>query len=167
MSATLGLRAARASRVVAARGAFVFLKNGDRHLDFLDGTVLRMRTALALLTFVVVVAVVAPRARAADFFVETVSAVDGGSSPPTTSSNKPKYQGNEVAVRCNYDAYLKVCDSSTTCANTTAHGQFIAAGKDFPVCFPTGYGQAAFLPTDAGVSTSCDFSTVTPKQTCP
>lgn len=129
-----------------------------------------MRTALGLLTVVAVLAIVAvaPRARAADFFVETVSAVDGGSSPPTTSTNKPKYQGNEIAIRCNYDAYLKVCDSNaSTCANTTAHGQLLAAGKDFPVCFPTGYGQAAILPTDGGVSTSCDFSTVNPKQTCP
>jgi hypothetical protein len=107
-------------------------------------------------------------AYAADFYVETVSAIDGGSSPPTASANKPKYQGNEVAIRCNWDALLKVCDSSaTTCAASTSHGQLLLAGRDFPVCFPTGYGQAAVSPTDGGVSTSCDFSTVTPRQTCP
>lgn len=126
-------------------------------------------TVLSLLVVAVVAVAVHSRpAQAHDSYVETVSAVDGGSSPPTASANKPKYQGNEVAIRCNYDAYLKVCDSSaTTCANTTAHGQFLPAGKDVPVCFATGWGQAAFLPTDGGVSTSCDFSTVNPKQTCP
>lgn len=154
--------------MLRARGAFVFLKDGDRHFRFLDGTVLRMRTALALLTVVVVVAVVgvARRARAGDFYLETVSAVDGGSSPPTALAVS-KYSGKEIAVRCNYDAYLKICESIATTCVATANNQFLDQGKTFPVCFPTDWGKASVLPSDAGVSTSCKFSVVTPLQTCP
>jgi hypothetical protein len=128
-----------------------------------------MRFLAVLFVAVIAVAALAPRAHAADFYVETVSAIDGGSSPPTTAGNAPKYQGNEVAIRCNYDARLKVCEtgSGSACVASATTGQFLDATKTFPVCFPSGWGVAAISPTDAGVGTACQFYTVNPRQTCP
>jgi hypothetical protein len=125
-----------------------------------------MRSLAVLFVAVIAVAALAPRAHAADFFVETVSAIDGGSSPATASS-AAKYAGNEIAIRCNYDARLKVCETGSTCVASATTGQFLDAAKTFPVCFPSGWGVAAIAPTDAGVSTACQFYQVTPRQTCP
>ncbi len=150
----------------------MFLKVGDRHFRFFDGTVLGMRFLALLLPAVAVIAIgsLTRPARAADFYVETVSAIDGGSSPTTTASNAPKYQGNEVAIECNYEARLKICETGTTttgCPASATHGQHLLPGKPYPVCFPAGWGKAAISPLDGGVSLSCDFSQVLPKQTCP
>ena len=149
--------------------AFLFLGDGDRQIEFFDDTVLFMlrMTLLCFLSAAALGVVCTHEAEAADFYVETLSTIDGGSSPTSSASNAQKYQGNEVAIRCNYDARLTVCDRLSTTCTAGAHGQYLDQNKTFPVCVPMNYGLLAILPTDAGVSTTCDLSTVNPKQTCP
>jgi len=129
-----------------------------------------MRTALvlAIISAAAGIGVCARVAHGADFAIETLG-VDGGATPPVTgASNAPKYSGNEIAIRCtNGDARLKVCETGTTCTAVTSSGQYLNSDREFPVCFPNGWGKASIIQSDAGVSVTCEFRVVNPKQTCP
>lgn len=111
-------------------------------------------------------------AHAGDFPVETLAIADGGLIATTVASNAPKYSGQEVVIECNWEARVKLCETSSTSTaclalSSTLNGQHLYPGKGFPVCFPSGYGRASITQLDAGTSLSCIFSTANPKQTCP
>lgn len=134
-----------------------------------------MRSLLLLLAVGSIGATVfcARRARAGDFYVETVTTgVDAGVSAVTLSSNAARYQGNEIAIRCTSDARLKHCNTTdnlnspiTSCVASGAHGQYLDSTKTFPICVPTGWGFMAIAAVDGGVA-ACDFAVVNPRQTC-